>query len=74
MLTGARPEQRPRQRIDAAGRHLEAAVAQLEPLLAGRGGAEAHEAVGLIMEALQRLGEASGRITTAEHAVRAAAE
>ena len=49
-------------------------MAQLEPLLPGQGGAEAHEAVGLIMEALQRLNEASGRIASAEHAVRAAAE
>jgi uncharacterized protein YukE len=57
----------PEGRIHSAGRHLEAAVAQLEPVLAGAGGAEAHEAVGLIMEALQRLNEAHGRIASTEH-------
>lgn len=56
----------PERRIDSASRHLEAAVAQLEPVLAGAGGAEAHEAVGLIMEALQRLNEAHGRIASTQ--------
>ncbi|HYD67793.1 hypothetical protein [Azospirillum sp.] len=69
MLTGARPE----QRVDAAARHLEAAAAQLEPLLAGKGGADAHEAVGLIMEALMRLNEARHRITETVPTVRATA-
>ncbi|HEY0836400.1 MAG TPA: hypothetical protein VGE72_21005 [Azospirillum sp.] len=61
--------------MDAAGRHLQDAVAKLEPLLAGPGGAEAHEAIGLIMEAMQRLHDARVHLAARTHsAVVTAAE